>query len=390
MGRLCTLVCLAFAVLAVFLPDPARGEAPDLVPLEFYFEPGCAECEYVEGVLLPELAARYPGFYRLERYDLSAETNYFRLAAWMDRLQVEANESVYLVADGTRLLAGQAAIEQGLVSAMEAALERRLAAAPAPEAQEPGADLVAAGRDAVRARMRAVTLLGVVGAGLVDSFNPCAFATLVFFMSLLMVAHVPPRTMALAGLAFVGACYATYFAIGFGLLHALAASAGLPWLRRGIDAGMVAVLGVLAVLSVRDAWRYARTRDPADVALKLPDRFTEHIHAILRRGLHARHLVLGAAGAGFLVTAIESLCTGQVYAPALVLMVRGGESRGWALLALALYNLMFVLPLLVILALVLHGLTAVRLAEWSRRNVAWSKVALGVIFVVMAVLIVAW
>jgi hypothetical protein len=49
MRRLRTLACLALAGVVVFLACRAHGGAyaPAPVPIEFYFEAGCAECQHV-------------------------------------------------------------------------------------------------------------------------------------------------------------------------------------------------------------------------------------------------------------------------------------------------------------------------------------------------------
>ena len=86
---------------------------------------------------------------------------------------------------------------------------------------------------------------------------------------------------------------------------------------------------------------------------------------------------------GVVVTVLESVCTGQVYVPTLVLMLKQGESVLRCTSYLVVYNLIFVLPLAVTLALTCGGLSTPALVEWSRRNVTVSKTFLGIFFLVM-------
>ena len=369
---------------AVFAAQPPAGAGPAPVRLDFFFEPGCDECARVSAEVLPDLAMRYSGAYILERHDLNIESNYLSLVAWQDKLRVQDNEPVYLLVDGRVLLCGFDHIQAQIGDALDVALATRAEAAPTPPLPAAAPD-----RRLLDERMRRFTLLGVVAAGAVDSINPCAIGTLVFFMSLLLVAGVRGAVLLAAGAAFVAACFVTYLALGFGLLRVLQMFVGLAVLRRLLDAAMLAVLAVLAVLSFRDAWRYARSRNPRDVTLQLSDGMKARIHATLRRGVGAPRLALGAAGAGVVVTAIESVCTGQVYVPTLVLVLKTGESPGRALLYLLAYNCMFVLPLIVVVALMLRGMQVQQLIAWSQRNVVVSKVLMGLIFIVMAALIVA-
>jgi hypothetical protein len=233
------------------------------------------------------------------------------------------------------------------------------------------------------------TLGGVVSAAVVDSINPCAMATLVFFVSLLLAAQVGVRNMWLAGGAFVAACFTTYFAIGFGLLRALHLIAGFGIVRRAVDGVLLASLLVLAALSFRDAVRYRRTGKAGDVILRLPRRIEDRIHAVMKRGLRKRSLLLGGLGIGVVVTALESVCTGQVYVPALVLMIKSGQGVGRSAAYLALYNLIFVMPLVILLALAGWGVRTPALVAWSRKNVAVSKTLLGLFFAGMAAMMLA-
>ena len=108
-----------------------------------------------------------------------------------------------------------------------------------------------------------------------------------------------------------------------------------------------------------------------------------------------RHLLTGIAstiiaavpeadvGIGSAVTALESVCTGQVYVPTLMVVVKGGFSaRAWGYLLA--YNAMFVLPLAGAFALSYAGLRTETLLRWSRREVVWARLGLGAFFLGMA------
>ena len=107
----------------------------------------------------------------------------------------------------------------------------------------------------------------------------------------------------------------------------------------------------------------------------------------MKSGLRKRSLVLGGLGVGAVVTVIESVCTGQVYVPTLVLMLKQGESVLRCAGYLLVYNVIFVLPLAVTLALTCGGMSTPALVEWSRRNVTVSKTLLGVFFLMMTVVL---
>ena len=98
-------------------------------------------------------------------------------------------------------------------------------------------------------------------------------------------------------------------------------------------------------------------------------------------------LALGGLVVGGLVTALESVCTGQVYVPTMVLVIKSGGLASQAWSYLLLYNAMFVVPLVLVFVLTFMGMRTQTLLEWSKKNVVFSKVLLGLFFLAMAVLI---
>ena len=69
------------------------------------------------------------------------------------------------------------------------------------------------------------------------------------------------------------------------------------------------------------------------------------------------------------------------------LVLRSGSSFLRAFVYLALYNFLFILPLIIILWLTWRGLQTAELLAWSRRNVAFSKCLLGFFFLGLAALL---
>ncbi|MDP2991452.1 MAG: hypothetical protein Q8O57_12910, partial [Kiritimatiellota bacterium] len=349
------------------------------VHIEFFFQQDCDNCSRVENEILPELEGLYGGFYAIDKCDTGIMTNYLRLAGYQERLGCKTDADVSMVVNGRVMLNGLSEIRNGLFETIDRTLAGDLGAVPATPAT----------MDALQARMHQFILPGIMAAGFVDGLNPCAIATLVFFMSLLALLKISGRQLLLAGSAFCAASFLTYFAIGLGLLRALHMAAGFVVVRAAINLGMTALLFLFAGLSFRDAWRYRHDSDPKGLSLRLPRPILLMTHAMMRRGLQSRHLILGGIGIGAAVTALESICTGQVYVPTLVLVLRSGSSFLRATIYLALYNLLFILPLIIIFWLTWRGLKTAELLAWSRRNVVFSKCLLGFFFLGLATLLMA-
>ena len=340
---------------------------------EFFFEPGCEECEKIEEKILPQLEPQF----EIIRRDVGVESNLVYLLRLENQTGYPGPERAYLVLNGRHAFGNPLPDPEAFFRQVDELLN----ATPEP--------LLFAELDEnpVRSRFEEMTLSVVLLAGLLDGINPCAISTLIFFMSLLAVSKVRSRPLIFLGVSFCLASFVTYLALGFGLLRVLHLFSGFTRFRSVVEWGMTALLVLFALLSFRDAVRFRRSGKGEDVTLQLSTGMKKRIHSVMRRGLKTRHLILGGLMIGTAVTALESVCTGQVYVPTLVLILKGdalGESRAW--LYLLSYNLLFILPLVLIFIAVYFGLKTVALLQWSRKNVVFSKTMLGLFFILLAVL----
>ena len=151
----------------------------------------------------------------------------------------------------------------------------------------------------------------------------------------------------------------------------------------------MSVLLLIAALSFRDAWRYTTSgSNPDKVTLQLPPIIKKRIRLIMRHGLKSSYLLSAVFGIGVLVTLLESVCTGQVYVPTLMLLASessGVFSRWFGLLLL--YNVMFILPLLGVFGLTYGGMSTFQAIRLTRSNLRLGKILLGIFFIALAVLL---
>jgi len=360
--------------------------AAESVTVDFFFEPGCRDCERIEAELLPEIERRFPDDCVVYAHDIGLETNFLYLLQLEDELGYAEPERAYLIVN-KEFLFGSSPSKEDVLSLISELAERGSEPRknPAPKLQD---DSKSSESSVVKERFGRFTFGAVVIAGLLDGLNPCAISTLIFFMSLLAVSKVRNREMLLLGLSFCIASFVTYLALGFGLLRILHLFAGFKLIRAAIEWGMITVLLVLAVLSLRDAFRFRRSHDGRDVTLQLSINMKKRIHRVMRRGVGTGSVVLGGFLTGTAVTALESVCTGQVYVPTLVLILKSNlfsEPNAW--LYLLAYNLLFVLPLVLTFIAVYFGLRTETLLRWSEKNVILSKTLLGLFFISMALLV---
>ena len=224
--------------------------------------------------------------------------------------------------------------------------------------------------------------LTVVLAGLIDGLNPCAFATIVFFISYLAFAGRKGKEILLVGGAFALGVFLTYLAVGVGLYEILQRLPFLTALGRWVYGITAALCLILAVISLIDYFA-ARRGTPEEMRLRLPLKLRRRINKVIRESASAQALAGVALVSGFVISLIELACTGQVYLPTILFVLGVEELRASAVLYLLLYNVMFVLPLIVVFILAYFGTTSEQLAQFVNKNTDKIKLATAVLFLLL-------
>jgi len=369
------------AVAALATPTPAASFAlpsatAPAIHVAWFYNPGCDLCDRKEHDL-HYILALYPQV-QAQRFDADEETALFQYLC----LRANTPEDRQLVSP-TVFVANTSLVADDIsVGALEALIQRYLSSGSA----EPWAgyeEQKEAAEQTIVDRFRSLGLLTVIGAGLIDGLNPCAFATMIFLVSYLSVRKRRGRELLATGAAFSAGVFLAYLGLGLGLLKFLTTIPVLSTIGKWIyGLTMLLCLG-LAWGSFADFLK-ARQGRLEDMSLKLPDYLRGLERRLIREGSRARSFVLASFGLGFVVSIVELACTGQVYLPTIIFVLGLQEWRARATLALVVYNLMFVLPLIVVFLLVYFGTTSQQLTGWMLRRAAAIKLGMAVVFLLLA------
>lgn len=353
------------------------GEAADRLVIDFFGSRTCLECLEIKADLLQPLAEEYPGVIDLRFHEIEEEEG-LRLMLELERLHGVENpapQELFLPRDS---LIGVAAILQSAEELIREYLRDPARWEPLEAPREEAA------ADPLPSRFRSITFAGILFAALIDGVNPCAIATIIFLVSFLALQKRSRSQVIVIGLAFTAAVYLTYLLIGAGAFRFIVMLDSYRVVSRIIRWSAVVLAVVVGLLSFRDALAYRKSGDTGKILLQMPRPVKLRVHKLISGHLRGGHLVLGAVVTGFLVTLFEAVCTGQVYLPAIIVMSRtaGSRTAGWVYLAL--YNVLFILPLLIIVILAGFGLTWERLARTTRKNLAAVKILLGLALFALA------
>ena len=346
------------------------------VHITYFHKRGCQKCVRASEIL-KRLKTEYPQIVVEKRY------------AKADQQLLEAMGALYNVPEVKRLTTPAVFIGDNylLDELDEAQLEEivgtYLATGVASRVSEAEANTDAAESDIVE-RFSAFGTLAVAGAGLLDGINPCAFATIVFFISYLSLVGRSRKEMLVAGGAFAAAVFVTYLLLGIGLLKFLSFLNEFSVIAKCVY--LLAAIGTftLAFLSFYDAIK-AKQGKVKEITLQLPKSLKQRIHKVIREQTRTSSVIIGALIIGFAISALELVCTGQVYLPTITFVMGVEGMRVNALSYLILYNLMFITPLLVVFGFVHWGTTSMQLGGVLQRHLMPVKLGTGVMLLGLGV-----
>lgn len=238
-------------------------------------------------------------------------------------------------------------------------------------------------RSDIASQFQSFVILAVALAGLGDGVNPCAFATILFFVSYLTMIGRKGREILIVGLSFAFAVFITYFLVGLGFSQIIARVANIDFMAKIIFGGTAVLCLIFGVLSVYDYYK-VRQGKTGEMALQLPEFLKKRIHSTIRGRVRMNSMVAGALIIGFLVSILEFACTGQVYLPTITFMVGMQGYRSAAVMYLLIYNFFFIVPLLVVFGFVYFGVSSRAVAHIMENRVGTVKLALAVVFFCVA------
>jgi protein-disulfide isomerase len=347
------------------------------VYLAYFFDPTCLICKRVSADLA-YLQEQYPHLV-VRQFDVGQE--------------VALNEAMcekYNVPDAYHLMAPTIFIGQDCLLPGEITLERLQtlienqdsSSAPPPWKDLETRETTAANR--IVERFKQFSPLAVAGAGLLDGLNPCAFTTMTFFVSYLTLMGRTGKEILLVGAAFTLAVFLSYLAMGLGLLEIVRQIGSFPLIGQVVYGIIALICLALAGLSI---WDYLKIKQGRlkEISLQLPKAFKQRIHQTIRTRSRMKGYMGAAFGVGVLISVFELACTGQVYLPTIVFVTGVAELRLTAIAYLILYNLMFVIPLIVIFMVAYWGISSRQLTAIFQKQAGMVKLLTAILLGVLGV-----
>lgn len=329
----------------------------------YFYGDGCSHCENVKPVLAA-LIEKYPDLQIEMREVYHNAENQQEFSAVASRYGL-GNAGIPLMVIGNRTLLGDAEIRDHLEENIIAEKNRLASCNGTASAPVSAADCPPG--------TASLTIPVVILSALVDSINPCAFAILIFLLISLAVAGNRQRILLVGG-SYVAAMFFFHLFVGIGLFSVISLS-GYSRAFSLIGAGIAIILGLITLLDV--------IRNRETFLLSVPDS---------KKGIIGRYLEKMSVPAAFVLGILAGLfgfsCTGGIYISILGLMGRSFTLFS-GLPYLLLYNVIFVLPLVLVVLAVAYGISPRHADSWRLGNKRMLRLIVGLAMVAIGLVILA-
>ncbi len=367
--------------IAAAWPAAPSAETPPIY-VAYFEQPGCRQCRRAEHLV--NFYLRQQPAMQLQRFMSTRRENKLLLEVLCEKARVPEDQRLVVPA----LFIGDDSLVRDQITdeAMERLLQKYASTRSGKIWEVSGPDLAAA-QERIRTRFNKVGLTAVAVGGLIDGIDPCAFASIIFFITYLAAIGRARSVLLYVGVTFCAGVFVAYFAVGLGISETLFQFEMLPWIAVIMRWLTVVLLAVLCLLSVYDAvtaWR-GRARE---MLLKLPHGLRMRINQFIIKSSRSAYLIPASFVLGLVVSMLQFACTAEVYLPLIQLMLALSLERAQTLLLLAIYNLAFILPLVGVFLAAFFGVRSEGLGEFLKRYIVPVKLVMACFFAALAFVLV--
>ncbi len=219
--------------------------------------------------------------------------------------------------------------------------------------------------------------------GMVDGINPCAIAMLLMFISLLSFT-TKKRVLLKVSFIFISAIFISYFIFGTFLYSILSEFSSGSFLVKSVPWIIIGISGILFLLNFYDfivttLQRYEKVKNQLPTGIqKFNRRLISSFTKKMEEGspmLYVTTFIIG-----LVMSLTEFLCTGQAYFTAILHLIHYTNFIGRGIILLLFYNLIFVLPLIIISLIAVKTQSIVSVAAFMRERLNLIKLFNAIVF----------
>jgi len=349
------------------------------IQIYLFSSPHCKVCLKLKKEFIPKILSKYKNEVELRELNVDEPKNLALLVYLFGQYYQGKKVMIPSVFVGSALLVGRKEIETNLDNFLHKYSKKKFSL-----------PIFGSLKDLIE-KFKSLSIFTVISAGLIDGINPCAFAVIVFFVSFLGVYGYGKKEVIYIGTSYVLSVFVTYILIGLGIFKVLYSLSHFYFLMKLFYYSVALLCFILAAFALYDYVRFKRTKQTDGLILQLPEFLKKRINLVIGAGMREKkyariaELCLISLFVGFVVSLLEAACTGQVYIPIITFILKVPYLRLRAFIYLVLYNLMFVLPLIVIFTLSLIGVSSKQFNTFLKRNLGRVKIIMTVLFLTLGI-----
>ena len=356
-------ITVAIFILVVFcFLFPIKADAqndvnnPNEIHLHMFYGQGCLHCGSLK-LFLNDIKNKYPALiiHEHEVYQNQQERELFEQMSENFNVPIEGVPTVFI--DDRVIVGFSNAIGVSIENQIKRCLEINCNNPEFKQATPETTQLIGESSPSFdpgkKEVMQKLTIPVVIFAATVDAINPCAFAVLIILMTAALSIANKKRALKF-GLAFTASIYISYFLMGLGLFSVLQAS-GLSHIFYIIVTVLAVIVGLL---NIKDYFWYRK-----GLLMEIPLSWRPAMKKIINSATSP----LGAFLVGFIVSLFELPCTGGPYIVILGLLAKE-VTRATGIIYLLLYNLVFVMPLIMLSIIIYKGISTTEKLEKIRQD----------------------
>ena len=365
--------------LLILLIFPISSFAQKKVTATFFYSSHCKICHEVKKEVLPRIEEKYKQSLIWQELNTSTDEDSLKLLMSLCEQFNQKRALVPSIIVGDIFLVGEREIKKGLDPAIQKALEKE---------KSPIAFL----KTDLVDFFKKFSVFTVMGNGLIDGINPCAFAVIIFFMSFLAVYGYKKREIIYVGTFYCLAVFTAYLLIGLGFFNFLYSLEKIYLAIKGFYYFIAFFCFLMGIAALYDYFRFKKTGQAGEAILQLPKFLKKKINIVIGSRMREKKggawsLCFSSFVVGFLVSLLEAVCTGQVYLPTIVFILKNTDLKLKAATYLILYNFMFILPLIVIFLLSLAGVNSAKFNDFLKKNLGRIKILMALVFFCLGIFI---
>lgn len=332
-----------------------------------FYSPTCSTCLDIEAEM-----KNVPDYTRLERLDVSERKNLNLFVKFCEAYQIpERERSLPILFVGENYFSEKDEIEEQISSGQIKKEKTKL---------QVDTDIEVMGNST-----KSISIYYVFLSGLLDGINPCAIAMLILLISLIGFAE-KKRNVIIISIAYIAGIFISYYLLGI-VLYSTVSYFDFTLLNKIIEVAVLGMCIVLCIVNIRDAVKVKKGKY-AEVTLQLPKSVRKLNERIMTRMINHRYgkwMFAAFFGVGVLISFTEFMCTGQIYLPVILTLI---NTSGNMYLLFLIYNIAFVLPLLVVAGISIVHRSVIGISSKVTEKTYIVKIINAAFYFVLAVLVV--